>query len=161
MELNLNKIVENIKQNDFIENFIKELGNALVNYNNKNNMKVNGENMNSIELTEDEELEFERKEFDFLQDYFKKELSDLNNGEIYIVTNKYESDDEYHRYKVAQYKDDMECKYVAFEKDLPENVQLGDVVRKVNKSYIYDGQATQYVSDCINKIKQDIINNRE
>lgn len=160
MELNLNRIVENIKQNDFIENFIKELGNALENYNNKNNIEVNGENMNNIELTHDEEIEFDRKEFNFLQDYFKKELSDLNNGEIYIVTNKYENDDEYHRYKVAQYKDNMECKYIAFEKDLPTNVQLKDVVRKINGSYIYDRQATQHIKDSINKIKQDIINNR-
>ena len=73
MELNLNKIVESIKQNDAIENFIKELGNTLLNYN-KNDRKVNGEDMNNIELTADEELEFNRKEFEFLQDYFKKEL---------------------------------------------------------------------------------------
>lgn len=143
MELNLNKIVENIKQNDFIENFMKELSNALTNYNYKNNMKVNGENMNNIELTADEELEFNRKEFEFLQDYFKKELSDLNNGEIYMVTNKYENDNEYHRYKVTQYKDNLECKYIAFEKDLPANVQLGDIVRKIKGKYIYDGQATR------------------
>lgn len=144
MELNLNKIVESIKQNDFIENFIKELSNTLINYN-KNDRKVNGENMNNIELTADEELEFDRKEFEFLQEYFKKELSDLSNGEIYIVTNKYENDNEYHRYKVAQYKDNLECKYIAFEKDLPENIQLRDVVRKVNGKYIYDVQATR---DC-------------
>ena len=142
MELNLNKIVENIKQNDFIENFIKELSNALLNYN-KNNMKVNGENMNNIELTVEEELEFDKKEFEFLQEYFKTKLSDLSNGEIYIVTNKYENDDENQRYKVTQYKNNMECKYIAFEKDLPENVQLQDVVRKVNGKYIYDDEATR------------------
>lgn len=142
MELNLNKIVENIKQNDFIENFIKELSNALLNYN-KNNMKVNGENMNNIELTVEEELEFDKKEFEFLQEYFKTKLSDLSNGEIYIVTNKYENDNENQRYKVTQYKNNMECKYIAFEKDLPENVQLQDVVRKVNGKYIYDGEATR------------------
>lgn len=134
MELNLNKIIENIKQNDLIENFIKELGNALANSNNS---------VNNIALTAEEELEFDRREFEFLQDYFRKELSDLRNGEIYMVTNKYEKDEEYHRYKVAQYKDDKEYKYIAFEKDLPENVQLRDIVRKVNGSYIYDGQATR------------------
>lgn len=144
MELNLNKIVESIKQNDVIENFIKELGNALLNCN-KNDTKVNGEDMNNIELTADEELEFNRKEFEFLQDYFKKELSDLSKGEIYMVTNQYENDNEYHRYKVTQYKDNLECKYIAFEKDLPVNVQLGDIVRKINGKYIYDGQATR---DC-------------
>lgn len=123
-----------MKQNDLIENFMKELGNALANSNNS---------VNNIALTAEEELEFDRREFEFLQDYFKKELSDLRNGEIYMVTNKYEKDEEHHRYKVAQYKDDKEYKYIAFEKDLPENVQLRDIVRKVNGSYIYDGQATR------------------
>ena len=62
---------------------------------------------------------------------------------------------------MAQYKDNLECKYIAFEKDLPKNVQLGDVVRKIDGKYIYDRQATQYVNNYINKIKRDIINNRE
>lgn len=123
-----------MKQNDLIENFMKELSNALANSNNS---------VNNIALTAEEELEFDRREFEFLQDYFRKELSDLRNGEIYMVTNKYEKDEEHHRYKVAQYKDDKEYKYIAFEKDLPENVQLRDIVRKVNGSYIYDGQATR------------------
>ena len=33
----------------------------------------------------------------------------------------------------------MECKYIAFEKDLPQNVQLQDVVRKIDgKYFLYD-----------------------
>lgn len=96
-----------------------------------------------------------------VQDYFEKESLNSSKGELYIVKNKYENDNEYHRYKVAQYKDNLECKYIAFEKDLPENVRLGDVVRKIDGKYIYDRQATQYVNNYINKIKRDIINNRE
>ena len=61
---------------------------------------------------------------------------------------------------MAQYKDNKEWKYITFEKDLPKNVQLGDVVRKIDGKYIYDKQATQYVNDSINKIKQNIIDKR-
>lgn len=160
MELDLNKMTEKLEQNEFVRNFIKELGEVLENFNNKNN-KLKGEEMNNAQLTAEEELEFDRKEFSFLQDYFSKKSLNTSKGEIYIVTNKYENDNEYHRYKVAQYKDNLECKYIAFEKDLPENVQLGDVVRKIDGKYIYDKQATQYVSNSINKIKQDIIKNRD
>ncbi len=160
MELDLSRMIEKLEQNEFVRNFIKELGEALENFNNKNN-KLKGEEMNNAQLTAEEELEFDRKEFSFLQDYFSKESLNPSKGEIYIVTNKYENDNEYHRYKVAQYKDNLECKYIAFEKDLPENVQFGDIVRKIDGKYIYDKQATQYVSDSINKIKQDIINNRD
>ena len=158
LNLYLDTIIEKLEQNDFIKNFMKELSEALENFNKKNQLK--GEKMDYIELTKEEDMEFYRKKWDFLENYFNKELSDLSKGEIFIVTNKYENDYEYHRYKITQYKNHKECKYIAFEKDLPENVKLGDVVRKIDGKYIYDEQATKYVTDSINKIKEDIINKR-
>lgn len=142
MDLNLNLLTEKIIKNEFVQNFIKELGEVLENYN-KKEKGLESKDMDDMELTTEEELEFDRKEFNFLQDYFKKEMSDLSKGEIYMVTNKYENDDEFHRYKVAQYKDNLECKYIAFEKDLPQSVQLRDIVRKIDGKYIYDEQATR------------------
>ncbi len=159
MELELNRIAEKLQQNDFIKNFIKELSEALENFSHQN--KVKGEKMEEVKLTPEEDLKFYRNKWDFLENYFEKELSDLSKGEIFLVTNKYENDYEYHRYKVTQYIEGHERKYIAFEKDLPENVQLGDVVRKIDGKYIYDKQATQYVNNSINKIKQDIINKRD
>lgn len=158
MNLGLDTIIEKLEQNDFIKNFMNELTEALENFNNKNELK--GEKMDDIKLTPEEDMEFYRKKWDFLENYFNKELSDLSKGEIFIVTNKYENDYEYHRYKVTQYKDNKECKYIAFEKDLPKNVKLGDVVRKIDGKYIYDERATKYVTDSINKIKEDIITKR-
>lgn len=140
MELDLNILAKKITKNDFVQNFIKELSNFLEK---RNNIDLKGEDMDNVKLMPNEELEFERKEFIFLQEYFKSELSDLSRGEIYIVTNKYENDNELHRYKVTQYKNNLECKYIAFEKDLPQNVQLGDIVRKIDGIYIYDEQATR------------------
>ena len=159
MDLNLNRITEKMENNSFIRNFIKEMSEYLEKVNNKKEIKI--EKMEQIKLTDEEDLEFYRKKWDFLENYFEKELLDLSKGEIFIVTNKYENDEEYHRYKVTQYKNNIEHKCIAFEKDLPENVQLGDVVRKVDGKYIYDKQATQYVSESISKIKQEIINNRK
>ena len=159
MDLNLNRITEKMENNSFIRNFIKEMSEYLEKVNNKKEIKI--EKMDQIKLTDEEDLEFYRKKWDFLENYFEKELLDLSKGEIFIVTNKYENDEEYHRYKVTQYKNNIEHKCIAFEKDLPENVQLGDVVRKIDGKYIYDKQATQYVSESINKIKKEIINNRK
>lgn len=152
MNLNLSRIGKKILQNDFIKNFTQELSKALENNTNKK--------INNIELTPEENIEFCKQQDKFLQNYFKNELNNLDKGEVFIVTNKYENDDEYHRYKVTQYKNNLECKYITFEKDLPENVHLGDVVRKINGKYIYDEQATKYVNNSINKLKEDIINNR-
>lgn len=158
MDLDLNRITEKIEHNDFIKNFMKELSKALENFSHQKELK--GEKMDDIKLTGEEDLKLYRKQSNFLQEYFKDELTDLSKGEIFLVTNKYENDYEYHRYKVAQYIDNHERKYIAFEKDLPENVKLGDVVRKIDGKYIYDEKATQYVNDTINGFKRDIINSR-
>ena len=153
MNLDLNRVIEKVGQNEFVKEFIKELGEYLEMKNNKK--------MENIELTPEEDLDFYRKKSNFLQEYFKNELSDLKNGEIFMVTDKFENDSEYHRYKVAKYKNDKECKYIAFEKDLPENSKLGDMVRKVDGKYLLDEQATEFVNDSINNIMNEIIKNRQ
>ena len=153
MNLDFNRVIEKVGQNEFVKEFIKELGEYLEMKNNKK--------MENIELTPEEDLDFYRKKSDFLQEYFKNELSDLKNGEIFMVTDKFENDSEYHRYKVAQYKNDKECKYIAFEKDLPENIKIGDMVRKVDGKYLLDEQATEFVNDSINNIMNEIIKNRQ
>ena len=69
MNLDLNRITEEIEQNDFIKNFIKELSVALENFSHQKELK--GEKMDDIKLTEEEDLQFYRKKSDFLQEYFK------------------------------------------------------------------------------------------
>ena len=39
---------------------------------------------------------------------------------------------------------------------MPENVKLGDIVRKIDGKYIYDKQATQYVKNSLKEMKQDL-----
>lgn len=158
MELDIDEIINKSFQNDLTKDFIQKLSEFLEDFKFQNNIKE--KKLEEIQLTSDEDWKFYKRQWSFLENYFKKELSDLSNGEIFLVTNKYENDYKYHRYKVTQYIDGLECKHIAFAKDLPENVKLGDVVRKVGEKYIYDKQATQYVRNSLAKIKQDIINER-
>jgi len=158
LELDLNSKMGELAKSNSAEKFIKELSEALEKYNKENKEK---QDVVDVKLTNTEEAELDRREFDFLQEYFAKELEDKTKGEIFIVTNKYENDKEYHRYKVAQYKDNLECKRIAFEEDLPENTKIRDVVRKIDEKYIYDEKATEYVKGALNRIKQDIISNRK
>ena len=148
MNLEINRLTRKIEKNSLLKEFIDELNEA--------RDKIN-ENIN---LTPQEDLEFYKKRIEFLQNYFEKELLNLDKGEIFLVTNKYKNDIEYHRYKIAQYKNNKEWKYIVFEKDLPKNTKIGDVVRKKDGKYIYDEQATQYIENIGNKIKQKIIAKR-
>lgn len=142
MEFDLNIINDKIQKNEFAKNFINELEKAI-------------KNDNNIKLTPKEELEYEKREFSFLQEYFANELDNL-----YIVTNKYENDIDYHRYKVAKYKDNLECKYIALKEELPEDIKIRDVVRKIDGKYIKDDQVTEYIKQSLSKIKQEIIDKR-
>ena len=58
MNLDLNRITEKISKNDFIKNFIKDLEDALENFNRKNEVK--GERMENTQLTIEEDKEFYR-----------------------------------------------------------------------------------------------------
>lgn len=158
MELELKKKNKKEKQKSFTENFIKEIGTTLEKRNKDITKKEKKQNQ---KLTDEEELEFEKREFKFLQNFFEEELKDISKGEAYIVTDKYENDIKYNRYKVTQYKNHLEYKFITFKKDLPSNVQIRDIVRKINGKYIYDEKATKDVKNAINKIKQEIINERE
>ena len=152
MNLDLNNIVEQLEKNEFLNKFMKELEEAIKNF----SQNKEGVKMESIRLTPKQEFEFERREFRFLQEYFKKELSDLSNGELFKVTNKYDGDTELNRYKVAQYKDNLECKYIALGKDLPGNIQIGDFVRKIDGKYVLDEEATRYVKESMEKLKKEV-----
>lgn len=158
MEIELKKKNKKEKQKSFTENFIKEIGTTLEKRNKDTSKKEKKQNQ---KLTDKEELEFEKREFKILQNFFEEELKDLSKGEAYIVTDKYENDIEYNRYKVTQYKNHLEYKFITFKKDLPPNVQIRDIVRKINGKYIYDEKATETVKNAVNKIKQEIINERE
>ena len=63
MNLGLDTIIEKLEQNDFIKNFMKELSEALGNFNNENDLK--GEKMDDVKLTPEEDMEFYRKKWDF------------------------------------------------------------------------------------------------
>lgn len=152
--ININVSIDNVKNDELSQKFIKELTEALEKFNKE-------AELDNVKLTEDEEWEFEREKDKFLQDYFKKVLSNIENGETFIVTDKYENDNELNRYKVTQYKNNAEYKYVAFAKDLPKDVKIGDVVRRKDGEYIYDDSATRFVKDTIKKIKQEIIEKRK
>ena len=151
-DINLN-INISVEQDDLTRKFIKELTETLEEYNNSLN--------DDLKLTEAEEMLFYKQKEIFLQEFFKKELDNTEKGQIFLVTDKYENDTELHRYKVTQYKNNAEYKYVTFEKDLPENIKINDVVRKINEKYIYDEEATQFIKEELIKIKNDIINNRK
>ena len=150
-DINLN-INISVDQDDLTRKFIKELTETLEEYNNTLN--------NDLTLTETEEMEFYKQKESFLQEFFKKELENTEKGQIFLVTDKYENDTELHRYKVTQFKNNAEYKYVTFEKDLPENIKINDVVRKIDEKYIYDEEATRYIKDELIKIKNNIIKNR-
>lgn len=138
MQLNLNRIKNELLKNENIQNFINELGRAIINME------------NDINLTDEELREYDKQKSEFLQDFFN------NNKDAYIVHLKYKNDPA-NRYKLEQYKDNFQQLYVTHKKNLPENVEVGDVVVKgEDGNYHYDYDATNYIKSELEKIKNQI-----
>lgn len=151
----LNRTKDTEFSKDLIQNFHKYLDSFTYNFDTADMMDM----INTI-FTQEEAFEFYRKEDAFLENFFDKELADLSQGEAFIVSNRYNDDRISHRYKVAQYKNGMECKHVVSESVLPVGVKLNDIVRKIGNKFYYDEYSTKYVNDTIEKIKQDILDKR-
>lgn len=145
MELNLSKSSK-IINSTIVQNFIKEMEKAL---------------MKKEELTNYELGIYDRKEFEFLREFFDKRLSNTSRGETFIVHDKYYNDPK-GRYHVAQYKEKQECLKIAFKENLPTDVKIGDVlVKKEDGNYYHDREATNYVRNNLDRIKQQIIAERD
>ena len=174
---NKNNNFNNAEQNIFNENIdynnkkMKNFSNQNKDLNAANFMYTNNnifdemQNFYSIDefidknfnLTQKQYFEFNKKKDEFLQNYFCN--SKFNpDGNLFLVTNKYKNDFELNRYKLAQYKNNAEYKYVVSKNELPADIQLGDVLRKVNSQYIKNNQVTEFVKKSINEILKQVIN---
>ena len=146
--LHINISMNSTEQDERTKQFIEELTKATERFNKTKEMRES-------EMKGKKEWEFTKAKENFLQEYFKQELSNSNKLQIYIVTDKYEND-EMGRYKITQYKNNAEYKYVVFEEDFSENIRIGDIVVKDKGKYIYDAVRTKYVQQTIEAIRKNL-----
>lgn len=165
MDLNLaNEVINNLKESNFVYNFIKELSEYL-----KNNL-VNDTKMqatdyewnnllaDNLELYDKkiiskykDEMLIERS--NILQNYAKNTKAE---GEMYYIYNVSTNDDK--SYNLCVYSNDRSNGIITKKiEELPQGATLGSVLRKKEKDFILDEEGTKNVGKEINNMIKEKI----
>lgn len=148
-----NKLMNITKENDTIQNFIKEMGEFI-----KNEPQNNTKNEQSLiqKLLEQNKLTVEYRDkmhiarADILNNYAKQTA---DKGEMYYIYNK-----DYDTYHLSMCNEENSHKVIKVkEKDLPEGTKVDSVLRKENGKYTIDNVATREVYSKMEKMTEDLL----
>lgn len=161
MNLDLvNDLFNNIKENKFVQNFMKELSNYLEN-NIANSQDINKWN----NLLSDDLTLYDNK---IITKYRDKMLTERNNilqnyarntkenGEMYYIYNT--SRNEKNSFDLCSCKEEKSHEVITKQiKELPKGVKLGSVLRKQGEDFALDLDATKAIEEEINKMIKEKI----
>ena len=161
MNLDLvNNLFNNIKENKFVQNFMKELSNYLEN-NIANSQDINKWN----NLLSDDLTLYDNK---IITKYRDKMLTERNNilqnyarnteedGEMYYVYNTNRNEE--NSFNLCSCKEEKSHEVITKQiEELPKGVKLGSVLRKQAENFVLDLDATKTVGEEINKMIKEKI----
>lgn len=154
----INDLFNNLKENEFVQNFMKELSEHLENNSNTASSVGEWNNLLSNDLTIDnqkvisiyrDEMLTERN--NILQKYAE---NTKETGEMYYIYNISENEKNSYNLSNCTAKKSNEVITKQIE-ELPEGVRLGSVLREQNGSFILDVEATKTVGEEINQMIQE------
>ena len=166
MNLDLvNDLFNNLKENKFVQNFIKELSNYLeknLTHNTKisevdntwNNLLADNLEINNQKVISKYKNEMLLERANLLQNYASKTK---DKGEMYYIYNISKN-----KYNLSICNTSNSNKVISKEiQDLPEGTNLGSVLRKQGESFILDKEDTEIIKNQINKMINEKIEEQE
>lgn len=160
----INDLVNNLKENKFVQSFMEELSNYIQNNvtNNSNSLNTNDNfnNLNSDNLTLNNnkiiskyknEMLVERR--NILQNYAEKTK---DKGEMYYIYST--STNARNSYNLCNCVKEKSHEVITKKiQELPEEANLGSVLRKKGEKFVLDKEATQTIGVEINNMIQEKI----
>lgn len=157
-------ISNNIKENEGIQNFIKELGEFLEQTASKLIQNSNGKNEVGIleEIQSKRNVSVASKNqirdgIDEILDRHTKETDD--RGGLYFVAGK--SSKERDTYIIYKYENGEDTAINLKQKDLPAKAELNSVLRYENNKYILDEELTQNVINEIKEMADEVLDKQD
>ena len=147
-----NNLANNLKENNLVPNFMKELSDYLSNDKNNNKLENNIKSIDEIsqiyKLSRNSLADLRKERDKILQEYVKE------TGELYFITYKNPFKN---IYTVAKYTgEDEAVKAYLSGAELPNNAQENVIMKKENDKFIIDEEATKIVMnkiiECAKKI---------
>lgn len=158
----INSLFNNLKENEFVQNFMKELSEHLENNigNNSNTASSVGEwnNLLSNDLTIDNQKVISKYRDEMLTErnnILQKYAENIKEtGEMYYIYNI--SENQKNSYNLSNCTTEKSNEVITKQiEELPEGVRLGSVLREQNGSFILDVEATKIVGEEINQMIQE------
>ena len=160
----LNNLINAVKESDFIQEFINELGDYLSNLEKDSTDKLSNQEKTKGSFTTVEEMiekynlnrassrELREKRDEILQEYVKNSQKE----DLYYVTYKNINND---TYTITQYNEEgkNDSLYIS-GKDLPDKVQEDLVLIKENGKFIIDEETTKIISDKVLIVAENMSN---
>lgn len=151
MNLNIFKnIINDIKKDDKVQNFLDELKNTIKNTEEDNIgilEKIQSGNKVSIGTKNLMELKMD----EILKQYAKETVE---KGDLYFIVEKYKTDNTYTTYKY-ELDDDNVLKIQ--ENELPQGAMVNTVLRKIDEKYIIDEEATKELENKITEMANELL----
>ena len=152
MNLNILKnIINDIKKDDKVQNFLNELKNTIENTEEADMgilEKIQSENKISIGTKNQMELKMD----EILKQYAKETAE---KGDLYFIVEKTKAENTYTTYK---YELDDDSVLKIQEDELPQGATVNTVLRKTDEKYIIDEEATRELENRITNVMQELIN---
>lgn len=153
MNLNLfNNLTNSIKENEIIQNFIKELQEFLENPTLKDNSNKTEEIgiLEKIQSERNTSIANKNRMNIIMDDVLMQYANNtINSGDLYFVAGK--SSKIENTYIVYKYENGKDSIINISVKELPQNAGINSVLRVKNRQYVFDEKAT---NDLIKKITQ-------
>lgn len=150
----LNDLVEEIKKNEGVRNFIKELGESLENKltnNENNNMSLVQNKLKENTLTTKYRDEINIQKSNIISNYSK-------NKEMYYIYNK-SSDD---MYGIVEYINEKSSEDIWVEAEkIPKEAKVDTVLKKEDNQFIVDKIATKELQEKIIEMINNLIEQQE
>ena len=160
----INDFFNNVKENRFVQDFMKELSNYLEN-DIKNDSKILDTNYKWNNLFADDLTLNNQKISTKFRDKMLKERNNIlqkyaentkESGEMYYIYNT--NTNENNSYNLCICKPDKSQEVITKKiEELPKGAGLGSVLRKQHEKFILDAEATKILGEEINKMIQEKI----
>ena len=160
----INDFFNNVKENRFVQDFMKELSNYLEN-DIKNDSKILDTNYKWNNLFADDLTLNNQKIITKFRDKMLKERNNIlqkyaentkESGEMYYIYNT--NTNENNSYNLCICKPDKSQEVITKKiEELPKGAGLGSVLRKQHEKFILDAEATKILGEEINKMIQEKI----
>lgn len=156
----VNNIINEPKSNKFTQNFIKELQSYLESISKNDSTNLKREDMQLINSTHKgnkiiakyrDKMYLERSEI--LNNYAKQTLE---KGEMYYIYSKNSKIENGYNLCICE-EGKSHTIIEATENELPKGAKQGSVLRRVNNNYVLDIEATEKISQEIEKMKDALL----